>query len=102
MSGNNNISVNAAYISTWKQKNPKLFDIYTNGHYLVYKNQKVDISNIYMQDILRNPHIFYHIDSIESELLFKIIQVHTYSMLIKEKQLKEKVRRYSEYGYTTS
>ncbi len=101
MSGSNNSQINAAYVASWQQKNPKLFEIKTDGHYLTYKNEKIDISDIYMQDILRSPNIFYSIENMECEDLFKIIKVHVYSMLIKEKQLKEKVRRYREYEFTT-
>lgn len=97
MSSNNNDQINAAYVASWKEKNPKLNDIETNGHFLIYKNEKIDISNIYMQDILKNPNIFYSIDTIESKDLFKIIKTHIYSVLSKEKSLEEKVRRYQEY-----
>ena len=99
MGSNDNCKINAAYVASWKKKNPKLQDIETDGHYLFYINNKLDISEIYMQDILKNPNIFYSIDTMTSELLYKIIKVHIHSILIKEKQLKEKVRRYNEYEY---
>lgn len=98
MGSNNNYRINAAYVASWKQKNPKLQDIETDGHYLIYKNKKIDISNIYMQDVLKNPNIFNSMEVIDSETLIRIIEVHIYSMLIKEKELEEKVRRYNEYA----
>lgn len=98
MGSNNNYRINAAYVASWKQKNPKLQDIETDGHYLIYKDKKIDISNIYMQDVLKNPNIFNSIEVIDSETLIRIIEVHIYSMRIKEKELEEKVRRYNEYA----
>ena len=100
MSSYDNSQINAAYIAFWKQKNPKLHDLETNGYLLKYKNEQLIISEIYMQDILKNPNIFYSIDTIESDDLFKIIKVHTLSMYLKELELEEKVRRYNEYEYT--
>lgn len=97
MSGNKNEDINAAYIAFWKQKNPKLNDIETDGKTLSYHNEKIDITDIYMQDILKNPNIFYSIDTMESKTLVDIIKVHVYAILIKEKELEEKVRRYNEY-----
>lgn len=99
MSGNSNKDINAAYIAFWKQKNPKFTDIETDGKVLTYHNEKIDISNVYMQDILKNPNIFYSIDTMNSETLVDIIKVHIYSILLKEKELEEKVRRYNEYEY---
>ncbi len=101
MGSNNNYEINAAYVASWKEKNPKLKDIETDGHYLNYHGEKIDISNVYMQDILRNPNIFYGMDTMESDDLIKIIKVHIYSILLKEKELEEKVRRYNEYEYAT-
>lgn len=99
MSGNKNEDINAAYIAFWKQKNPKLKDIQTDGRVLTYRDEKIDITNIYMQDILKNPNIFYSIDTMESQTLIDIIKVHVYSIMIKEKELEEKVRRYNSYEY---
>ncbi len=99
MSGNNNKDINAAYIAFWKSKNPKLNDIETNGKVLTYHNEKINITDIYMQDILRNPNIFYSIDTMESKTLVDIIKVHIFAILLKEKELEEKVRRYQEYEY---
>ncbi len=99
MSSNDNCKINAAYVASWKKKNPKLQEIETDGHYLFYKKNRLDISEIYMQDILKNPNIFYSMDTMSSELLYKIIKVHIQSILIKEKQLKEKVRRYNDLEY---
>ena len=92
-----NSKINVAYITSWKESNPNLLDIKTDGHYLFYKNKKIDIQDIYMQDILRNPNIFYNMMHITSEDLFKIIKVHVYSIKIKEKELEEKLRRYKAY-----
>lgn len=100
MSSYDNSQINAAYIAFWKQKNPKLHDLETDGYYLKYGNALLKINEIYMQDILRNSNIFYSIDSIDSANLFKIIKVHTYSIKLKELELQEKVRRYNEYEYT--
>ncbi len=100
MSSYDNSQINAAYIAFWKQKNSKLNDLETDGYILKYKNEQLRISEIYMQDILRNPNIFYNMDIIEGSDLFKIIKVHTYAMQLKELELEEKVRRYNEYEYT--
>ena len=99
MSGNNNIEINAAYVASWKEKNPKLFDIKTDGHFLTYQNQKIDISEIYMQDILMNPNTFHSIFSMEAKDLFNIIELHVYAIQMKEKELENKVRRMKEYEY---
>lgn len=100
MSSNSNQAINAAYIKLWKEKNPKLVQLETDGAYLSFRNKKIDIQNIYMQDILRNPNIFYHMTSIDSSQLFQIIYVHVYSIFLKERELEEKVRRYNSYEYT--
>lgn len=97
MSGNDNFQINVAYVASWKQVNPKLFDLKTDGRYLYYKDEKLDISDIYMQDILNNPNLFYSMDNIESNDLFNIIKIHVNAIKIKEKELKEKVRRMKEY-----
>ncbi len=97
MSGNKKEDINAAYIAFWKEKNPKLKDIETDGKILSYHNEKINITDVYMQDILRNPNIFYSIDTMESRTLVDIIKVHIYAILLKEKELEEKVRRYQEY-----
>jgi hypothetical protein len=99
MSSNNIITINAAYVATWKKMNPKLKSLKTDGHYLEYNNEKIDISNIYMQDILNNPNLYYSINSIEAVDLFNVIKLHIIAMNIKEKELEEKVRRYNEYEY---
>ena len=31
MGGNNNFQINAAYVASWKQVNPKLYEIKTDG-----------------------------------------------------------------------
>lgn len=100
MGSENNYKINAAYVASWKSRNPELKKLDTDGRFLNYENEQLDINNIYMQDILKNPNIFHSIDTIPCDILFKIIEVHIYSILIKEKELKEKVRRYNEYEYT--
>lgn len=97
MSGNNNYQINAAYVASWQKINPKLKTLKTDGHYLQYLEDKIDLSGIYMQDILSNPNLFYSINTIESEDLFNIIKIHVNSIKIKERELKEKVRRLNEY-----
>ncbi len=97
MGGVSNKYINAAYVASWKEKNPKLHDLETDGNFLIYNNEKLDIRNIYMQDILINPNIFYGIINMESKDLFNIIKLHTCAIKIKEKELMEKVRRIKEY-----
>ncbi len=97
MGSNDNYKINAAYVALWKSKNPKLKDIECDGHYIAFGGEKLDISDVYMQDILQNPNIFYSIDNIDSKDLFKIIKTHSYAIHVKEKELEEKVRRYKEY-----
>ncbi len=100
MSGSDNFQINAAYVASWKQENPKLFDMHTDGHYLYYKNQKLDISDIYMQDLLNNPTLFRNLSSIEGQDLFNVISIHVNAIKIKEKELQNKVRRLNEYEYS--
>lgn len=100
MSGNDNFQINAAYVATWKQENPKLLDLKTDGHYLYYQNEKLDISDIYMQDLLSNPNLFYSIRTIDGKDLFNIIKIHVNAVKIKEIELKEKVRRLNEYEFS--
>ena len=97
MGSNDILHINAAYVASWKKVNPKLYDLNTDGRYLYYKDEKIDISEIYMQDILSNPNLFYSIDNIDSKDLFNIIMIHVNAIKIKEKELKEKVRRLSNY-----
>lgn len=99
MSGNSNKEINAAYVASWKEKNPKLFEFETDGKYLKYKEEKIDIRNIYMQDVLINPNLFNSIPYIEADVLFNIIKLHVYAIQVKEKELEEKVRRMKEYEY---
>lgn len=100
MSGNDNSKVNAAYVASWKQVNPKLFDLETDGQFLYYHNEKLDIRGIYMQDLLSNSNLFYSMNDIEGEDLFNIIKIHVNAIKIKEAELKEKVRRLNEYDYS--
>jgi hypothetical protein len=100
MSGNNVIQTNAAYVANWKERNPKLSDLKTDGRYLEYNNERIDISEIYMQDILSNPNLYYSINYINSNDLFNIIKIHVQAMKIKERELERKVRRAKEYGIT--
>ncbi len=98
--GSNDISqVNAAYIASWKQLNPKLRDLETDGYFLKYLNEEIDIREIYMQDILNNSNLFYSLDSIEEQDLFNIIRIHVDAIKIKEEQLKNKMRRFQSYEY---
>ena len=99
MGGNDNSKVNAAYVASWKQANPKLFDLKTDGNFLYYYDEKLDIRGIYMQDLLRNSNLFYSMNSIEADDLFNLIKIHVYAIKIKETELKEKVRRLNEYEY---
>lgn len=100
MSGNDNFQINAAYVASWKQVNPKLLNLKTDGHYLYYRDEKLDISNIYMQDVLNNPNLFYSMDTIEEQDLFNIIKIHVNAIKIKEEELKNKVRRLNEYEFS--
>lgn len=101
MSGNNNIQINAAYVASWKTKNLKLLELKTDGHFLTYQNKKIDISEIYMQDILMNSNTFNFIYSMEAKDLFRIIELHTHAIQMKEKELENKVRKIKEYESTT-
>ncbi len=102
MSGNTNKEINAAYVASWKEKNPKLRELETDGRYLKYKEEKIDIQNIYMQDILMNPTLFNTIPYIDADVLFDLIKLHMYAIEVKEKNLVEKVRRMKEYEYRTN
>lgn len=93
--GSSNKDINAAYIALWKSKNKNLVDIDTDGEYLIYQNEKIDIREIYMQDILRNPTIFASINQISSNKLIQIIKTHLEAIKIKNIELEEKVRRYN-------
>jgi hypothetical protein len=99
MSGNNNYQINAAYVANWQKLNPKLATLKTDGRYLEYEDKKIDISNIYMQDILSNSNLFYSINEIDAKTLFDVIKIHVEAIKIKEKELNEKVRRFNEYEY---
>ncbi len=101
MSGNNNISVNAAYVASWKEKNPLLFELKTDGKYLTYQNQTIDISTIYIQDLLFNSNLLNSIPFIEGKELFDVIKLHTEAIKIKEMELEEKTRRLQAYGLYT-
>lgn len=100
MSSNDNFQINAAYVASWKQVNPKLCEIKTDGRYIYYQNEKLDIRNIYMQDLLNNPNLFYSMDTIEGKDLFNIIKIHVNAIKIKEKELEDKARRLSEYEFS--
>lgn len=99
MSSNENKKINAAYVALWKQKNPKLSEINIEGNFLLYQNEKINIENIYMQDILINPNTFKVLETIEAKDLFTLIKLHAYAIQIKEKYLIEKMRRFKEYEY---
>ena len=93
-------SINAAYVASWKEKNPNLLPLQTDGHYLLYQNQKIDISEIYMQDLLLNPILFQNINTIGANDLFEIIKLHINAIKIKERELKNKTRRLKNYEST--
>ena len=93
--GSSNKDINAAYIALWKSKNKNLVDIDTDGEYLIYQNEKIDIREIYMQDILRNPTIFTSINQMNSDTFIQIIKTHIEALKIKNIELEEKVRRYN-------
>lgn len=99
MSGINNAKINAAYVASWKEKNPKLSVLEIEGHYLKCYQEKIDLREIYMQDILINPYLYQEIATIEPQKLLTIIKLHVYAMEVKEKTLFNKVRRMKEYGY---
>lgn len=102
MSSYSNEKINAAYVASWKEKNPKLVELETNGKYLIYRDKKIEIQDIYMQDILINPNTFNSIPIIEAEDLFNLIKLHVYAIQIKEKELQKKVRRMKQYEYRTN
>lgn len=102
MSGNSNEKINAAYVALWKEKNPKLKEMKTDGHFLICKNEKLDIHDVYMQDILLNPNTFYGIETMEENDLFQLIKLHVYATKMKERELEEKTRRLKEYEYRTN
>ncbi len=97
MSGYNNQKINAAYINAWQQNNPKLLELKTDGETLKFNNETINISNVYMQDLLINPNLFYNIASISSKVLFEIIKTHTIALKIKELTMLEKVRSWNKY-----
>ena len=77
-------------------------DLETNGYYLHYQNEKLDISEVYIQDLLANPNLFYSIDNIDSQVLFRVIEIHVNAIKIKERELENKVRRLNEYEYSNN
>lgn len=97
MGSNSNSDINAAYVASWQEKNPLLKDLKINGTSLSYKDETIDIKNIYMQDILMNPNIFNNIYKMDSKVLFDLIKLHTWAMKIKERDLENKVRRLKTY-----
>lgn len=99
MSGKSNIDINAAYVASWQEKNPLLKDISLENNILSYKNEKINIEDIYMQDILMNANTFNSIYKIDGKVLFDLIKLHTFAIKIKERDLKIKLRRLKEYGY---
>ena len=98
MSGTTNEKINAAYVASWKDKNPQLSSLQTDGHYLTYQNQKIDISDIYMQDILLNPILFQNMSHINADTLFNVIRLHVDTIKMKERDLRNKARRLLNYG----
>lgn len=100
MSSNTSYTNNAAYVASWKERNPKLSELKTDGHYLEYQHERIDISEVYIQDILSNPNLFYSIDNIECVDLFNVIKIHVKAIQIKEKELEEKVRSLKEYEFS--
>lgn len=94
--------INAAYVATWQQNNPKLLDIKTDGKYLYYQKESIDIEDIYMQDLFSNSELFYRMNTISAKDLFCIIKVHVYATKIKESKLNANVRRMYMDSSTTS
>ena len=86
MEFNENIFANVAYIEHIKSHNPKLKDIKCSGKYLEYLNEKIDISEIYIQDILTNKMLFDSLGTIEAEDFLTIIKLHIGAIKIKEKE----------------
>ena len=95
---NSNQNINVAYVTSWKERNPQFSLLQTDGHYLMYQNQKIDIRDIYMQDILLNPILFQNIYQLKAQELFDVIRLHVDAMKMKEKDLANKTRRLQEYG----
>ena len=102
MSGNSNNNVNAAYVALWKSKNKNLVDIDTDGDYLFYNKEKIDIRDVYMQDILRNSTISTAIHQMDSPTFVQIIKMHKTALDMKKIELEEKVRRYNMSEKTLS
>ena len=98
MSSFSNSQINAAYIAYWQQINPKLNVLKTDGKSLTYQNETINIQGLYMQDLLRNSHLYHRLNSILPEDLFNIIRIHTMTKEIKEQILESKARRFEEYG----
>lgn len=94
MSGMNNSKINAAYVATWQQNNPQLLELKTDGSYLYYQNEKLNIQDIYMQDILSNPNVYQSINKITARDLFNIIKLHAYAIKIKEIDLIRRMKIY--------
>ena len=82
---NSNVRANIAYIEYFKSLNPNLKEIICNGNYLVYNNEKIDISNVYMQDILANNTLFQSIRNITAFDLVNLIKMHIYAVKVIEK-----------------
>lgn len=91
MNLNNNIQANMAYINHFKALNPKLSDIKCEGKYLEYNEERLDMSGIYIQDILSNRYLYENLKEIDAQTLVTIIKLHIEAVKIKEKELINKI-----------
>lgn len=99
MNSDDNARINAAYIRNWQQHNPKLLALKTDGKTLQYENNVVDISNIYMQDLLINRNLFHNINTVDCKVLFDVIKTHTFATISKEIEMEQKLRSWNKNEY---
>lgn len=80
-------------INLYEQFPESLKDLSMNGKYLIYLNEKVDISNFNINDLLSSNGVFFEsLSVLSSEDIFKIIKLHAIRLnsCIKEKQKEDK------------
>lgn len=87
----NNLIANIAYIEHFKANNPKLNELKCSGKYLEYLGERIDISDIYIQDVLTNRNLFESLKDIDANELFIIIKLHCEAIQIKEQGLINKI-----------
>lgn len=71
----NIIKDNILYLKEWINYNPKLNELNINDKYLNFKNDQIDISDFYFQELLYNENFRNKILTYEANDLYQIIKV---------------------------